>query len=134
MRVTQKLDYASRALVHLAKQHDGQSVVRADDIAENESIPSSFLAQILNELKRTGMITSRRGKTGGWKLTESPDKITLLQVVEALEPESLSESTSENHNNPISPIWEEIQQATRNILDSANLESLASDSEPMFYI
>ncbi len=80
------------------------------------------------------MITSRRGKTGGWKLTESPDKITLLQVVEALEPESLSESTSENHNNPISPIWEEIQQATRNILDSANLESLASDSEPMFYI
>ena len=91
MRISQKLDYASRAVVHLAKKHDGQSVTRADDIAESERIPSSFLAQILHELKRTGVVTSRRGKTGGWKLIEPPADISLLRIVEALEPEALGQ-------------------------------------------
>jgi len=50
-------------MVHLARKYDGQSVARADDIAESEVIPPSFLAQILHELKRTGLVTSRRGKT-----------------------------------------------------------------------
>ena len=78
-------------MVYLARKHDGQSVVRADDIAESEAIPSSFLAQILHELKRTGLITSRRGKTGGWMLKQAPAEITLLMIVEALEAESLGQ-------------------------------------------
>ncbi len=133
MRISQKLDYASRALVYLAVQHNGQSVVRADDIAEKESIPPSFLAQILNELKRTGMVTSRRGKTGGWRLTEAPNQTTLLDVVEALEPDTLGISSGGN-GDPVSNTWEEVQKATRKILQAATLESLASNSEPMFYI
>lgn len=134
MRISQKLDYASRALVYLARQHDGQSVVRADDIAESESIPPSFLAQILNELKRSGMVTSRRGKTGGWKLSEAPSKTTLLQVVEALEPEALGDSMGTKSDGPVSATWEEVRTASCKILASATLESLASEAEPMFYI
>ncbi|MFT7173236.1 MAG: Rrf2 family cysteine metabolism transcriptional repressor, partial [Paracoccaceae bacterium] len=65
-------------MVHLARKYDGQSVIRADDIAESEAIPPSFLAQILHELKRTGLVTSRRGKTGGWRLARSPAEISLL--------------------------------------------------------
>jgi len=136
VRISQKLDYASRALVHLARKHDGQSVVRADDIAESEVIPPSFLAQILHELKRTGIVTSRRGKTGGWKLTQSPNDVTLLEVVEALEPEALgqvNEVTGES-GTIVLKTWEDIQSATRKILQAATLESMASSSEPMFYI
>jgi Rrf2 family protein len=116
--------------------HDGQSVVRADDIAESEAIPPSFLAQILHELKRTGLVTSRRGKTGGWRLTQSPADINLLIIVEALEPEAigqLPEATGES-GSAVSKLWEDVRESSRAILAGSSLELLATTSEPMFYI
>lgn len=136
MRISQKLDYASRALVHLARKHDGDSVQRSEAIAASEAIPPSFLAQILHELKRLGLVTSRRGKTGGWKLTRPPGEITLLTVVEGLEPEAL-EPLPEAHGESgeaVSRIWEEVRNGSRKILAGNTLEKLASDTEPMFYI
>ena len=123
-------------MVYLARKHDGQSVVRAEDIAEGEMIPPSFLAQILHELKRTGLVTSRRGKTGGWKLTRAPAEISLLTVVEALEPEALGQlpvATGES-GLPVSTLWGEIREGTRKILAANSLEKLAASAEPMFYI
>ncbi len=123
-------------MVNLARKHDGQSVVRADDIAESEAIPPSFLAQILHELKRTGLVTSRRGKTGGWRLTCSPAEINLLTIVEALEPEALGQ-LPEAHGESgaaVSKLWEELRESSRNILKERSLESMATNPEPMFYI
>jgi len=123
-------------MVHLARKHDARSVVRADDIAENEAIPPSFLAQILHELKRSGLVTSRRGKTGGWRLTSSPTDITLLTVVEALEPEILSaqgESAGVS-GSAVTKVWVEIQEGTREVLSRQTLEAMAAGAEPMFYI
>ncbi|MEJ6579652.1 MAG: Rrf2 family transcriptional regulator [Akkermansiaceae bacterium] len=136
MRISQKLDYASRAMVHLARKHDARSVVRADDIAESEAIPPSFLAQILHELKRSGLVTSRRGKTGGWRLTHSPEDVTLLMVVEALEPETLGvqgDSSGES-GIAVTKAWAAIQEVTRESLSGRTLESMAAGAEPMFYI
>ena len=123
-------------MVHLARKHDGQSVVRADDIAESETIPPSFLAQILHELKRTGLVTSRRGKTGGWKLIAPPSETTLLCVVEALEPETLGQhfDGSGESGSAVVKTWEEVSQGSREILKSHTLESMAASAEPMFYI
>lgn len=136
MRISQKLDYASRALVHLARKHDGESVIRTDDIAESEIIPPSFLAQILNELKRCGLATSRRGKTGGWKLAKSPDQISLLEVVEALEPDSLDqpEKAPGESGAVVQETFAAAQNATRKVLESATLEKMAASSEPMYFI
>ena len=123
-------------MVHLARKHDGQSVVRADDIAESEAIPPSFLAQILHELKRSGLVTSRRGKTGGWRLAQSPADINLLIIVEALEPEAigqLTKATGES-GSAVSKLWEDVRESSRAILAGSSLESLASTAEPMFYI
>ena len=136
MRISQKLDYASRALVHLARKHDGESVVRADDIAESEVIPPSFLAQILHELKRCGFATSRRGKTGGWKLSKSPAQITMLEVAEALEPDiigSQNEVQGES-GTAVQETFAAAQEATRKVLADASLEKLAAGSEPMYFI
>lgn len=132
MRISQKLDYASRALVYLARQYDGESVVRADAIAESEAIPPSFLAQILNELKRSGMVTSRRGKTGGWRLTHQPKEISLLRVVEAVEPEALGDPT--HSSGPVRKVWQKIGESTRQVLSTTTLDSLAGEEAPMFYI
>jgi Rrf2 family protein len=136
VRISQKLDYASRALVHLARKHDGDSVQSADAIAEGEGIPPSFLAQILYELKRRGLVTSRRGKTGGWRLARPPGEISLLTVVEALEPELLEPlpGTSGQSGPVVSRIWEEVREGSRETLARNSLEDLASSAEPMFYI
>lgn len=130
------MDYASRAMVNLAKKHDGQTVVRADDIAESEGIPPSFLAQILHELKRMGLVTSRRGKTGGWKLTQSPAEISLLTVVESLEPEALETAAEPaGESGPaVDRVWESVRESTRGILAKNTLENMASSADPMFYI
>lgn len=130
------MDYASRALVHLARKHDGDSVQRSEAIAESEGIPPSFLAQILHELKRLGLVTSRRGKTGGWKLTRPPAEITLLNVVEGLEPEVLEPLPKANGESgaAVSRIWEEVREGSREILARNTLEKLASNTGPMFYI
>lgn len=123
-------------MVHLARKHDGQSVVRADDIAESEAIPPSFLAQILHELKRMGLVTSRRGKTGGWRLTKAPGGISLLMVVEALEPELLETQAEPcgDSGAAVSDLWEKVRESTRVILAQSNLEAMASSAGPMFYI
>ena len=123
-------------MVHLARKHDAKSVVRADDIAESEAIPPSFLAQILHELKRSGLVTSRRGKTGGWRLVKVPGEVTLLMVVEALEPEALGmqgESSGES-GIAVTKAWAAIQEVTRESLSGRTLESMAAGAEPMFYI
>ena len=136
MRISQTLDYASRALVHVARKHDGESVVRTDAIAESEAIPSSFLAQILHELKRCGLATSRRGKTGGWKLAKSPNQITLLEVVEALEPDTLgshADSAGES-GSIVQEAYAAVRDASREILKKTTLESLAANAEPMYFI
>lgn len=123
-------------MVHLARKHDGQSVVRADDIAESEVIPPSFLAQILHELKRMGLVTSRRGKTGGWKLNKNPSEISLLTVVEALEPEVLESSSesSGDSGSSVSGLWGKVRESARSILAENSLESMVSSEDPMFYI
>ncbi|MFT6576409.1 MAG: Rrf2 family protein [Akkermansiaceae bacterium] len=123
-------------MVHLARKYDGQSVIRADDIAESEAIPPSFLAQILHELKRTGLVTSRRGKTGGWRLARSPAEISLLAIVEALEPEALGQlpAASGESGSAVSKLWEEVRESSRRILAETSLESIATITEPMFYI
>ena len=123
-------------MVHLAKMHDGQSVVCTDDIAESEGIPPSFLAQILHELKRTGLVTSRRGKTGGWRLTQAPGEIFLLTIVDALEPEILGQLpvVTGQSDSATTAVWERVRESGRSILGGTSLESLAVSAEPMFYI
>ena len=81
-------------------------------------------------------MTSRRGKTGGWKLIEPPSDITLLQVVEALEPEALGQipQTTGESGVTVGKLWESIRESSRQILAKNSLETLAAGDEPMFYI
>ena len=59
------MEYACRAAICLAKHYDGSTVVKLEEIAQQEDISSSFLVQILNELKRSDLVISKRGKAGG---------------------------------------------------------------------
>jgi Rrf2 family iron-sulfur cluster assembly transcriptional regulator len=77
-------EYAIRAFVNLAQVADGKFVM-VKQIAEQEEIPSHFLAKILQQLARKGLLRSSKGPTGGFSLRGSPEDITLLNIVDALD-------------------------------------------------
>jgi Rrf2 family protein len=80
---TRRTDYGIRALIHLANA-DGQSV-KAADIGEAMVIPVGFLQQVLQELQKAGLVTSRSGPAGGYALARPAGEITILAIVEGLE-------------------------------------------------
>jgi Rrf2 family iron-sulfur cluster assembly transcriptional regulator len=77
-------EYAIRAFMHLAQAPDGKFVM-VKQIAEQEKIPAHFLAKILQQLARKGLLKSSKGPTGGFTLRTPPSEIALVQIVEALD-------------------------------------------------
>ncbi|NIR44438.1 MAG: Rrf2 family transcriptional regulator [Gemmatimonadetes bacterium] len=83
MIYSQASEYAFRALIELAGHRDGP--IPAARLAEAAQIPQYFLAKILQQLARQGMLRSYRGPRGGFTLARGPEEISLLGVVDALE-------------------------------------------------
>ena len=83
MKLSLRGEYALRALVvlGLAYRPRDASVVRIQTISEQQKIPKRFLEQILNDLKSVGILESKRGLAGGYRLRLPPDKINLAEVV-----------------------------------------------------
>jgi len=137
MKISQKLEYACRAMTQLAKYHDGRTLTRLEDLAQREAVSGNFLVQILNDLRRAGLIESRRGKAGGYLLGRSADQITLRQVVEAVDPTLLQCSVTRDGDSghAVRRAWEQVSTAFQQSLDQITVESLASKQvDPMFYI
>jgi Rrf2 family transcriptional regulator, cysteine metabolism repressor len=137
MKISQKLEYACRAMAQLAKYHDGRTLTRLEDLAQREAVSGNFLVQILNDLRRAGLIESRRGKAGGYLLARSAELITLRQVVEAVDPALLQCSASQGGESgqAVNRAWTEVSQAFQKSLDAVTLETLAGNrADPMFYI
>ena len=84
MRVSAKADYAVRACAELAASPHGDPV-RADDLAAGQQLPVAFLERILGDLRRGGVVTSVRGRSGGYRLARSADEITLADVIRAVD-------------------------------------------------
>lgn len=77
--ISQKAKYALRALVALARADGGSMMI--GQIAARQKIPRKFLEQILLEMKRDGLVASRRGKLGGYGLLKPVDEITFGHVL-----------------------------------------------------
>jgi Rrf2 family transcriptional regulator, cysteine metabolism repressor len=137
MKISQKLEYACRAMAQLAKYHDGRTLTRLEDLAQREAVSGNFLVQILNDLRRAGLIESRRGKAGGYLLGRPADQITLRQVVEAVDPTLLQISTTPEGESGqgVRRAWEQVSSSLLVALDAVTVESIAStQGDPMFYI
>ena len=84
MIYSRSAEYAIRAFVHLATVPEGKYAM-VKNIAEQEEIPAHFLAKILQQLARKGLLRSSKGPTGGFALRMDPNEVTLLTIVEALD-------------------------------------------------
>jgi Rrf2 family protein len=137
MKISQKLEYACRALAQLAKYHDGRTLTRLEDLAQREAVSANFLVQILNDLRRAGLIESRRGKAGGYLLARRADQISLRQVVEAVDPSLLQCSVTRGGDSgaAVRLAWEQVSDSLQNSLGKITLDHLATkQGDPMFYI
>jgi Rrf2 family protein len=84
MHVSQKCQYALRALFELAK-HYGRGPTKIADLAEAQAIPPRFLEVILSQLKQAGFVESRRGNEGGYLLAREPGHLTVGEVIRFVE-------------------------------------------------
>lgn len=137
MKISQKLEYACRALGQLAKAYDGKTLTRLDELAQREAVSANFLVQILNDLRRAGIIESRRGAHGGYLLSRPADHISLRQIVDAVEPSQLQNTAvAEGESGPaVRRVWETVSSKLAADLEDITLSSLAhQSSDPMFYI
>ena len=81
MKLSVRGEYALRALLVLARDYqEDDSVVRIQEISNKQNIPKRFLEQILNDLKSGGIVESKRGVAGGYRLHRAPDRITLAEI------------------------------------------------------
>lgn len=77
-------EYALRALVQLARQPQGESVL-GKDLAERAQIPANYLSKILWSLRNAGYLEATRGQGGGYRLAKDPERITLIEIVRLFE-------------------------------------------------
>ena len=136
MRVSAKTDYALRAAVELAAAPEG-TPVKGERLATSQSIPLRFLENILLQLRHAGIIESRRGADGGYKLARPADQITLADVIRAIDgplagvsgqrPETLD---FKGRSEPLREVWVAVRASLRSVLEEVTLADVASGELP----
>jgi Rrf2 family protein len=134
VRTTAKADYAVRAAVELAAAGE---MVTAVEVAEAQSIPLNFLENILRDLRRAGLVESRRGQQGGYVLARPAEEISIADVIRAVEgplanvrglsPDQLDyEGTAAK----LRDVWVALRASVRNVLEQVTLADVARGELP----
>ena len=85
MKISAKCDYACRAVLELTLAYPTGELLRISDIAASQNIPPKYLVQILIQLKGAGILSSVRGKNGGYRLAKRPDQISVGDIARAID-------------------------------------------------
>lgn len=137
MKIPKKLDYACRVLLQLARRYDTGSLSQLDELAQCEDVSSNFLAQILTDFRKSGLIDSRRGKDGGYILSRPPATISLYEIIVLMEGSVLEYCTGEKGSSSpnVLQAWKRLETALSNEARSLTLDKmLEGDSVPMYFI
>ena len=129
MHISAKTDYGLRAVLELSI-HFGEGCIHSGDIAAAQNIPESYLVQLLNQLRKAGLIRSTRGPKGGHQLVRRPDEVTVREVTSALEgPVDLTGKGEER--SPASPAadvfregWDDVENAIDSVLSGTTFADL----------
>lgn len=133
MGLSLKCQYAVRALFELAKRHGGD-VVRLRDIAAAQHIPGRYLENILSDLRRGGLVESRRGKEGGFRLARHPAEIRVGDVIRHVEETVNPVDCVANRRCPLTGkcifinLWEEAKRAVEQVYDRKSLQNLVDEA------
>jgi Rrf2 family cysteine metabolism transcriptional repressor len=139
LKLTVKSDYATRAVLELARTYDQGLARRVDDLAQTAGVSGNYLVQILIELKSRGIVKSVRGKDGGYLLARKPEAITLGDVLRCIHGEVFDSPAITDEQCPpqLRQAWKELCSAATKVADGIDFRSLSeqgADKEEMYYI
>ncbi len=133
LRISKLTDYGIVLLVHFAREEDG-TTMNAREMAEATELPLPVVSKMLKSLANTDLLASQRGARGGYQLTRDPAKVSVAEIIEALEgPIALMEcAAGPGHCDQevrcgLRTPWQRINRAVQNTLREVTLAELASD-------
>jgi Rrf2 family protein len=144
VRLSTKTRYGVQAVFDIAYHNAGQAT-QAKDIARREEIPLRYLEQIFQDLKRAGLVDSKRGPRGGYYLRLAPEKIKLGDIVRALQgpieeifaPDGVREPAKKKPPAPASAkqvtssIWRELAEQVVTWFDAVSLSDLVKRGDEL---
>jgi Rrf2 family protein len=133
VHVSARTEYAVRAAIGLASG-GAEASHTARELADSEHIPHRFLLNILADLRRNRIVTSRRGPDGGWRLARPADSITVADIVQAVDGPLSDEPATHDDGAPLNPrrledVWLAVQSSVREILEQVTVADLVAAPE-----
>ena len=137
MRITAKTDYAVRICAELAARYAISSAsdtfVKAEELSSAQSVPVPFVLGILNELKQAGLIETRRGAVGGFRLALPPEQVVVADIVRAIDG-PLANVAGRNVEDvhylgaavPVRDVWVALRASMRSVLDRVTLADIVA--------
>lgn len=136
MDISARADYAVRAMLTLAAE-GGASPVSVDRLAGEQDLPRKFLEAIVGDLRRAGLVTSRRGAAGGYLLSRTASEISVGDILRAVDgplaevrgqrPQDLVYAGAAEH---LGTVWVALRAALRDVLDDTSLADLVAGDLP----
>ncbi len=135
MQLTRAADYGVRVMIYLAVP-GAETRISLTDLAAATNAPDSFLSKVMQALSRAGLISSRRGQSGGFRISARGRAASMLEVIEAVDGKIClntcliaGKSCSRKHSCPAHPVWADAQRAMLQVLGAATIASLAAESQ-----
>ena len=136
MRISAKADYAVRAAVELAANAD-ERPVKAERIATAQHIPLNFLENILAELRHSGIVRSRRGADGGFRLAKPANQVTIADITRAVEGplasvrgEPPEETAYAGPSEALPRVWIAVRANLRKVVEHVTVADVATGRLP----
>lgn len=136
MQLTRGADYAVRVMIQLAlPESDGR--LSLPELARATNTPESFLSKVLQSLARAGLLSSRRGQAGGFRITPRGRQASMREIIEVVDgPICLNvclahgQSCARKAHCPAHPVWARAQRAMFEIISGVTVAAMAAQTHP----
>jgi Rrf2 family protein len=136
VRISAKTDYAVRTVAELATAPDGQTI-KGEELARRQGIPTKFLENILSSLRTAGIVASRRGAEGGYRLARPASGVSIADVIRAVDgplaavrgeaPEDLEYPGAAER---LVDVWVAVRASLGDVLERITIADLAAGKLP----
>jgi Rrf2 family protein len=133
MKISAKVDYALQAVVEIAVATKKDSLISAEEISSRRDIPEKFLEGILTMLRKSGVINSYRGPSGGFELAKKPQEIAVADIIRIIDgplaavrgyaPEEIDYAGPVKH---VADVWIATRASLRNVLENISIADVLS--------
>lgn len=131
MKISAKVDYALQAVVEIAVATKKDSLISAEEISSRREIPEKFLEGILTLLRKSGVINSFRGPSGGFELAKKPQDIAVADIIRIIDgplaavrgfaPEEIDYAGPVKH---VADVWIATRASLRNVLENISIADI----------